>query len=344
MDIGSLFSSWNKSGSTPTASKATTTIKGIVCSISVKANNTSLRIRCEATEDPILKRALEERNDGTIYVSIAGKSSNVQTLDSVVLEGCQESNSRQDGRTFLNTQSVLVTKPWREVCTGNALSIEHVVKPQEGSRYGPAFILSTESYAMFPGVHRVVNWWNDDQTMIWNNSKTNKNERRLTVQITQRQWETEEEARDNPEPLHLKMLIWEDQQCPLLPKDLKKWKPIMQKHHIPFYAMCCVDSDYSTLSEVSLATIGVQWDIRRYLEETCPKMSLEQVQESIPKSVQQDEGDVVNVSETKKVPTGPGWKYYKLEDIIFAVWSVKRESSSSSGGGGGQKKRKTTKN
>jgi hypothetical protein len=329
MDPASFFAIWSKapaaSPSVPARSASSSvSLSGSLCGTSVKGKVVSYRVFVDtASADPMFANALQER-DGIIFVSVSRLPGGavLEVLDTVSLDGCTESVSRKDGRVFFNAQSIRRLSPLCDVISERSLAKEHVLLPEEGCRYGPPSLLysGTEaepvSFATSPGIYRSVFW--DTSEMTWTD-RGQKEVRRLAIRFKQYQWDVQEEMGE-VQPISLQMFIW-DEQCRQLPgnglsQDLNVWKALMAVHHIPFYAMVRVDSEFAREETTSLSAMAVRWDIGKYLLTSSNVVALliDSAKALCAKSCAMAgrEGDIVNVSATCSVPTGAGWTYYAL--------------------------------
>ncbi len=333
MDMGDLFSIWSKD-KTPAppvpvvVAASLVQVRGVLCTMA-PGNRDTVSCRVFVTEeedvDPMIVRALANSDGTTVYVSIPKQviaDAKVECMDDVLVAGCYE-NESNDGRVFLNAQSVRRIAPWTEKVRPDLLARDHVVVPQDGGHMGPTFIIYSGSftapvtYKTFPGLFRMAEWSTTELTWI---NKRKVEERRLQMSFQQRQWQTEQEARSNPAPISMTMKIW-DNQCRQLPgngltKSMDVWKAIMAVNPIPFYAMVAVNTEYARNDGVlPLFTFAMQWDLRAYFEQSCVKMSVEMMRKLVPKSAPAAGGgqaDIVNVSDTGMVPVGPNWQYYAM--------------------------------
>jgi hypothetical protein len=253
-------------------------------------------------------------HDGVVPVSFPlAAHTSAEPMDLVVVEGCEEASS-SDGRVFLNAQTFRVVKRWRDVV---AESTQHMLTSSQP--IGPPFVIysgtPTEpatSGAVAPGYHRAITW--DPTKLTWVSSRNRAEERRLTVSMTQRQWNTDSELRANPTPIKMSMFIWEDQCAQLgVTSDLAIWKAIMRCNPVPFYAMVAENKAFAKKSgELSLSTYAVQWDLSTYLTKRCVALPLDMVRRLIKGTSSGTDQQIVNMTETGSAPTGTGWRYYAM--------------------------------
>ena len=350
--VANQFDLWKRdafsSSSSSSSSSVTAKIQGIFCGSSIKGSVLSYRlVSPDVDVDPMFERAT--LRDGTIFVSVPRQehaNARVEPMDEILLEGCTESApSTKDGRVFLNAKTVRRVKPWSLVVADKELAASvrhHILLPTiDGERFGPVFLMysgtETEpvSFATSPGFHRAVRWDTAEQT--WTKYDTQQQQRRLTVHFEQRQWDSLEDMAESV-PRKLDMTIW-DEHCQHLPgngltQNLDLWSALMQIHHIPFYALARVDSNFCKDNNTRLAVsvLALQWDVAAYLKSSSLPVSLtlETVKQILGLEEEEEggvakKGEVINVSATMRIPTGAGWTYFALttdSDDVTAINSV----------------------
>jgi hypothetical protein len=313
-DFRALASCWKPIG----LAERGVTITALVCSTKAYDNRTMLQIRVADDQRGLLPMFAQE----PVTISVPS-ASQLEHMDLVVLDGCHE-KMIDDGRVFLNAKTVRVHMPWRQVVADRAfMSKELVPMPLPGKKgVGRPFVIYSSSpstpliYESVPGLHRMVAW--DTTSVTWVNKKK-VTERRLMVTFEQRQWRTKAEANPDAKPLVMRMPIW-DRSCRQLfsSGDLNKWASIIMANPIPFYAVVCVDGDYTTIDSISLSTLSVHWELRSYLESSCLELTAEQTQAALGSasssnsSSSKDADGLVNVTDTGVIPQGKEWRYFAM--------------------------------
>lgn len=266
MDISSFFDKWDDDDDNKTSATAKAvsgSFQGQVCSITQKGSKFTYKLFINGGAEQLEMVQDAMTDEGYIFVQVPGKVASADVLDVVSVEGCVAVTSKNDGRVNLNAQEVTRVTPWKDLVTKDKLAKEHVEMPDDDQKYGPPCLIYCDSvvpYATVPGLRRKVQ--PDHAELTWVSNKTFKEERRLSFQIVQRQWKTEDEFKAGPEPLSMQLKVWEDQCRQLgLTKDgdLKSWKALMAVHQIPFYALVRVNGEYSRgRPTISLSTMAVQ--------------------------------------------------------------------------------------
>lgn len=237
----------------------------------------------------------------------------VQVLDVALFKGVIEKIG-DNGRSFLNANAVECAIPWQE--NKHTLLVEHLPLPLPTAKGEDApFVIYTGFLggATFPGVHRVFSPWTKLKDV---SRKTGMEERRLELTIVQRQWNTQAEAMNQPEPRTMKVTIWNDQCQQLLAgNDLDEWTAIMEVHFIPVFIVCRVDPTYSTPEVIALTSLGVQWDLRAYLEKSALRVPRDFVAVYFDEAAAAPMTDVLNVSFLGQIPPlvkDVEWTFYVL--------------------------------
>ncbi len=331
-DFGKLFGVWGVSSSPAVAASPSVSLHGRLLSVQTKNGLTRYRVCVDSDAaggvDPIVSRALS--HDGTLSVSVPAAQhvvSGVQALDKVLVRGCHE-KTISDGRVFLNATGCERLAMWSDDEQRALLASEHVPLPLPAEGKGVPFTLYSGTTALqsVPGLHRIATpaHWTE---FTW--TKDGVDVRRLSITLVQRQWSTADEVQSDPEPLVLRLLLWDDvcQQLPGggLTTDMTVWKAVMAVHFVPFYAACCVDVRFSTPGIIALSALAVQWDLARYLESDAglavpldamrsffPASAASKAKKSVV-AVAYRAGDVVNVSQLGALPAGcEAWRFYAL--------------------------------
>ena len=305
MDPGELFSIWSSSSSS--SSQPTVSFSATLCSGPVPSGNfEKYRLIPIAELDPMIQKAVHE---GVLYVSlpVAARTS-AEPMDVVVVEGCEESSS-SDGRVFLNAQSIRMVKSWRDTV---GESMQHVLPESPFIIYSGTPKEPASSGVVAPGYHRVIEW--DPSKLTWVSTRNRKEERRLKVTMTQRQWNTDSDLRSDPKPIKMSMFIWEDQCAQLgVTSDLTVWKDLMRCNPVPFYAMVAENKTYGKKNgELSLSTFAVQWDLSTYLTKHCVALPFDTVRKLIKGTTSSSDQQIVNMTECGSAPTGSGWRYFAM--------------------------------
>jgi hypothetical protein len=316
MDPGQLFSLWSspQASAVSAASGPTVSFSATLCSFSVTGNFVKYRTVPTGDLDPMVRGAI---HDGIVSVSFPLVAhTTAEPMDVIMVEGCAEAGS-PDGRVFLNANTVRVVKCWRDVVQA---STQHVLHPlSQSQKMGPPVVvysgMPTEpamSGNVAPGYHRLIEW--DPTKLTWVSTRNHMEERRLTVNMTQRQWDTDSELRSNPKPIKMSMFIWEDQCAQLgISNDLAVWKSIMRCNPVPFYAMVAENKTFGKKNgDISLSTFAVQWDLSTYLTKHCVVLPLDMIRKLIKNTGGSSDQQIVNMSETGSAPTGSGWRYYAM--------------------------------
>ncbi len=303
----SFIDDFKPTKATPTAAPARNGVSAnaLVCSIKTADKRTVLQVR--VAQEHIGRLSMLSSGMVTVSLFNASLPPGLEPMDMVTLEGCFE-KTLEDGRTFLNAQSVRLLVAKRQV-----LSESRELVPKEAGRPFIMFVSDAPvTYKEVPGLHRTT-VWGDQRSVTWTNKTTNKAECRLRVAMEQRQWWTAAEAGPHAPVLLLSITLW-DRFCRQLIQDVDLWRAIMAVHPIPFYVLAHANEDLTTLT-----VLAVHWELRKYLESDCMELELEQVQTLMPKSAKKaativpDKDGLVNMTDKKVIPTGgEEWRYYAL--------------------------------
>jgi hypothetical protein len=312
-DFSSLASLWNSSKSIPVESGVSAT--ALVCSLKHFDSRTSLQLRIVSDQQHLLPMFSQE----PVSVSFPNSSvpNDLEPMDMVTLDGCQE-NMIDDGRVFLNAKAIRVVMPRRQVIADLSKELIPMPLPEKGC-FGRPFVIYSGSptapvfHQTVPGLHRRILW--DLNTVTWTNKKTKNTDRRLAVAFEQRQWKTNADANADAKPLNMRMIIWDQSCAELISGDIDTWKAMISANPVPFYAVVCVDGQYTTKETISLSTLAIHWDLRNYLESSCLELTEEQVQSTLSGSggkASPAKNDLVNITKTGTIPRGKEWRFYAM--------------------------------
>lgn len=340
-------SSSSSSFSSPSSlsSSCLVNVQGQVLSVRQMNGSSLLRLQVRCTEEPLpLVVAEHPSKDGglgmfDVSIPSAAAASLVRPLDTMLIKGIG-AKLANDGLVYLNAKSVERLVPWEE--QRHAMMNSHVPLPLPPSGKGEPFILygrdtPNDAEILAPGVHRV---WTESSVKL----SKEKNEERLEVRLDQRQWNTEEDALDELDPLPLKLTIWKNQMLPLCSK-VDDMIPIMVANRIPFFAACRVDMGNTNNKEIALYVMGVQWDLKPYLLESCLPVSRSLVESMVvpsrptraephhsflpPTPREAVTGTVVNVSLSGLIPpakedddAAEDWVFYAMTNKPSEITSV----------------------
>lgn len=242
----------------------------------------------------------------SVYVPRHG-GVNVQLLDRVRVSGTLSSKGSMSAGSVVERVT-----PWYQVVRDERTTLlarEHV------SSSSTSFVLYTglysphaDEYRSVPGLHRVCT--------VVDASITNKDgqfQRRMRVQIQQRQWMTAEEMRPDMKAIYMELMVWDNFFSALPGADLltsAQWKDhLIKPSPPPFYAVCCVDDSYKPKNgAISLKLLGIQWDMSTFLERRC-----ERIPEctAFPEEERDEVDDIICLNVTKYVPRNHrDWTFY----------------------------------
>lgn len=314
---------YSKHFATSSSSVANTTVtprgfsvKGRIFSVHPKNSQLSYRLGHVEHNDNIVLR-----EDGTFYVWISRREheeARIQVLDRVELLECSEKTRLNDGTSYWVGQSVRRIAPWTEVCEDRILlGAEHIPHPLPTSGKGRPFLMYVtpqveQLYECDPGLHRDTMWLAKNVSFKRDGGKEAPC---VEVSFVQTQWTFHEELEEGTAvTVSCRMRIWDDACRQLnLTHDITAWKALMAVNPIPFLVAACVDANYKREDGVSLQALGIQWDLRCYLENSCQEIDETTLKMLLPKAqpaAATAHDEIVNVTQTLQIP--PSHRFYVM--------------------------------